>query len=216
MGNQIAILILVIIAIASVIFVFIDKVEALFVGLTKNLRIKMILRKYVEKHDFLYLNNLCLRIAPKTYMHVDHVIIGDRFIYVISTKFYYGYLSGKDSDSKWVLCSGKSTEIIDNPLYVNENKIEWLAKLLKVNPSILVNVVLVSKTAHIDETVIIDNPNFHIVEEKDVTKLLDTFEDNKDYTVFAKEDLEKLADSLNTYHRMSVDDKRMNEERWNH
>lgn len=212
--TTIFVLILIIVALASVAFIFKDRLNAVFIGLTKNARIKKILRRYVDNNDLLYLNNLCLRVAPQTYINIDHVIIGDRFIYVIASKFYYGYIQGKDSDFKWILCDGKDTDVIDNPLLENETKVKYLSKILNADSSIFVNIVLLSKTAHIDN-VDIETGAFHLCEENQITRLIDSFENNKEYTVFDKDDLEKTAAALNTYHKRSLDDKRMNEKRWN-
>ena len=201
--------------ILSVLFVFKDRVSTIYVGLTKNWHTRHFLRKYVDKHDFLYLHNLCLRISPGQYIHVDHVIVGDRFIYVIATKFYYGFLNGKDIDEKWVLSDGKETQIIDNPLLANELKVGYISRILNVNPNVLVNIVLVSRTTVID-SVEIHNPSLHLLEEDNVLRFIDKFENDKNYPVFNIGDLEKTASDLYEYHKASVEDRRMNNTKWNH
>lgn len=214
-GTIIAIIVLVLIAILSVIFVFLDKVQFIYYGLTKNLHVKRLIKKYVNKRDFLLLPHLCLRIAPQQYLDIDYVLMGDRFIYVIAAKFYYGFLSGKDIDYKWVLADGKNTDIIDNPLLANETRVDYLARILNVNPNILVNVVLVSRTTTID-SLEIHNSSLHLIEEKNFERFIDTFENDKDYPIFAAKDLEQLAADLYDYHNSSVEDKRMNSGKWNH
>ncbi len=217
MGNTIFIIILVIVLIASILFVFKNRVYTLYIGLTKNLHIRNLLSKYVNKNDYLYLRNLCLRIAPGHYINVDHIIIGDRFIYVIAAKFYLGFLSGKDTDEKWVLSDGKNTDLIENPLLVNEIKINYIAQILRVNPNVLVNIVLLSRTAHLDSTIDIRNSSLHLMEENNVIKLMERYEADTNYPVFSSTDLERTASELYEYHRASVDDKRMSGKgKWNH
>lgn len=213
-GTVIFIIAMVLLALLSLVFVFLNKAQALYYGLTKKIRTRRILKKYAEEKDFLYLSDLCLRVEPGKYIDLDYVIIGDRFIYVIANKFYDGFLSGKDNDDKWVLSDGKDADIVDNPILENELKIDYLSRILNVNPNVLVNIVSVGRTTIID-SVEIHNSSFHLLEEKNLARFIDSFEADEAYPVFAAADLEKLASDLYEYHRASVEDKRMTAAKWN-
>lgn len=206
-GNIIFYLLIALGLIVSILFVFKEDVEELYVALAKNYRIKLQIKKFVEINDYLYLSNITLRVAEKEYVVVDHIILGDRFIYVIATKFYYGFVNGKDIDAKWVMSDGIKTDLINNPFYANEVRIDYLSRIMKVTRDKFVNIVLLAKTAEIDN-IEINNKYFHLVNEKTLYPEIKKFEDDKRFNIFNPEDLELIANSLFQYHKMSLEDKK--------
>lgn len=206
-GDTVFVIIIILVLILSILFVFKDSVEDIYIGILKNKRIRRYFKKYVNKNDYLYLYDLCLRIAEGKYLYVDHLILGDRFIYAISTKFYYGFLTGKDIDEKWVLSDGKTTQIVDNPLLVNEFKLKYLSRIMEVDVDNLVNIVLLSKTCKVD-SIEISNPNYNLCEEDTVLNIIQRHESDSRYNVFLASDLEQKANELYEYHKASIEDRR--------
>lgn len=193
----------------SILFVFKDNVEEIYVAVAKNYRIKLQIKKFVEINDYLYLSNVTLRVMEKEYVTVDHLILGDRFIYVIAVKFYYGYVNGKDVDQKWVVSDGSTTNIVNNPFYANEMRIDFLSRIMNVSRDKFVNLVMLAKTAVVDN-IEINSDYYHLVNEKTIYPEIKKFEDNARFNIFDPNDLEKIAATLFEYHKMSLEDKKAN------
>jgi hypothetical protein len=195
--------------IASILFIFKDNVEDIYVGIAKNYRIKLQIKKFVEINDYLYLSKVVLRVAEKEYVIVDHLILGDRFIYVIASKFYYGYVNGKDIDAKWVVSDGATTEIVNNPFYANEVRIDFLTRIMNVSRDKFVNLVMLAKTAVVDN-IELNSDYYHLVNERTLYSEIKKFEDDARFNIFDPKDLEVLASNLYDYHKMSLEDKKAN------
>jgi hypothetical protein len=208
-GNIIFYTLMVLGLIASILFIFKDSVEEIYVGLAKNYRIKLQLKKFVEINDYLYLSKVVLRVAEREYVNIDHIIIGDRFIYVIATKFYYGYVNGKDIDAKWVVSDGATTQIVNNPFYANEVKIDYLSRIMKISRDKFVNIVMLAKTAVVDN-IELNADYYRLTNEKNIYSEIKKYEDDQRFNIFDPNDLEVIAANLYEYHKMSLDDKKVN------
>lgn len=208
-GNIIFYTLMVLGLITSILFIFKDSVEEIYVGIAKNYRIKLQLKKFVEINDYLYLSKVVLRVAEREYVNIDHIIIGDRFIYVIATKFYYGYVNGKDIDAKWVVSDGATTNIVNNPFYANEVKIDYLSRIMKISRDKFVNIVMLAKTAVVDN-IEINADYYRLTNEKNIYTEIKKYEEDQRFNIFDPNDLEQIAQNLYDYHKMSLDDQKVN------
>ena len=145
-GLVVMVIILVVLAIASICYIFIDDLKNLFIGLTKKRRIASKLKKFAIDHDFPLLSDVVFEIREKEFIKIDHIMIGNKYIYVIACKTYYGYLNAKAIDEKWVLYKREKMLHVDNPLknneirvmIINEGKIvPKVAKTLPKTPPLL-------------------------------------------------------------------------------
>ena len=82
------VIILVVLAIASICYIFIDDLKNLFIGLTKKRRIASKLKKFAIDHDFPLLSDVVFEIREKEFIKIDHIMIGNKYIYVIACKTY--------------------------------------------------------------------------------------------------------------------------------
>jgi hypothetical protein len=208
-GNIIFYTLIVLGLITSILFIFKDSVEEIYVGIAKNYRIKLQIKKFVEINDYLYLSKVVLRVQEGEYVIVDHIILGDRFIYVIASKFYYGYVNGKDIDAKWVVSDGATTNIVNNPFYANEVKIDYLSRIMNLSRDKFVNIVMLAKTAVVDN-IEINADYYRLVNEKNVYSEVKKFEDDQRFNIFDPKDIEAIAANLFEYHKMSLEDKKVN------
>ena len=119
LGFWLMILIFLFLFIFTVCYIFLDDLLNLFVGLTKKRRINAKLKKFAIDHDFPLLNDVVIQVRENKYIKIDHVMIGNKYIYVIACKCYYGYLNAKAIDEKWVLYVGGKLKHIENPLKNN-------------------------------------------------------------------------------------------------
>ena len=132
LGLGLMILFLFLLVLFSVCYIFLDDLRSLFIGLTKKRRITSKLKKFAIDHDFPLLSDVIIQIRENKYIKIDHIMIGNKYIYVIACKCYYGYLNAKVIDEKWVLYRRDKMIHIDNPLRNNEKRIKLLLVLLKI------------------------------------------------------------------------------------
>ncbi len=205
-GDIIFTIIIIVLILLSVFYVFRTQITNLYVGIRKNARIKSKLKSLVNDYDYLYLNNLCLRIDAGKYLDIDHVVFGDKFIYVISTKFWLGYVNGSDEDEKWLLGDGEHIEYVENPLKYNMIRIRALSSILDLSLDNFMNVVCIAKCAKIKEVTTTNRSNA-VLSEKELLEFIKFHEKNANVNVYKTEEIEKLAEKLYDYHKASLEDK---------
>jgi hypothetical protein len=76
---------------------------------------------------------------------IDHILAGDKFIYVITDCFIEGGLRGKASDSYWLVYErGGKKRLITNPLAINDYSMNRLSAASGINCLYMVGVVLLN------------------------------------------------------------------------
>ena len=120
LGFWLMILFLFIMVLFSICYIHLDDLKSLFVGLTKKRRINAKLKKFAIDHDFPLLSDVVIQVRENKYVKIDHIMIGNKYIYVIACKCYYGYLNAKAVDEKWVLYKRERLMHVDNPLKNNK------------------------------------------------------------------------------------------------
>jgi len=206
-GDYIFVGVIVVLASLTIIYLFYDNISIYWVGLLKNRRITTKFKKFVRDNDFLYLNNLTLRVSEGNYINVDHIIFGDKYIYVIGAKFWLGYVVGKIIDEKWILSDGKLSQYLDNPLKTNDFKCQVIGRIANARKEDVINIILIAKSASIhqmDESL----RNFAVLEEKNIEAYILDKERNSPVNVLEEKEIESIAARLYHYHLDSLRDKK--------
>lgn len=196
------ILIFLLLIVLSICYVYIDDLKNLFVGLTKNKRITAKLKKFAIDHDFPLLSDVMIQVRPDIYVKVDHIMIGNKYIYVICCRCYYGYLNAKAIDEKWVLYKRDKLIHIDNPLKNNKKRIGILSNLLGNSEDDFVNIIYLSKpvvTNKIDSV----NKNEFVLFEDDFEKFIEVYEKECELNGFTINSINEAAKSIYKCHSES-------------
>ena len=185
LGFALMLLILIALIIFSVCYIFLDELKNLFVGLTKKKRINSKLKKFAIDHDFPLLSDVVIQIREDKYVKIDHIMIGNKYIYVIACKCYYGYLNAKAIDEKWVLYRRDKLIHIDNPLKNNGKRIKILSNLLgNTTTEDFVNIIYLSKPVVTNKIQGSDKKEFVLYEE-DFEKFIEVYEKECDLNEFS-------------------------------
>lgn len=203
-GLLIMILILSLLVIISICYIYIDDIKNLIVGLTKKRRIRSKLKRFAVDHDFPLLSDVVIQVRENKYIKIDHIMIGNKYIYVICCKCYYGYLNAKAIDEKWVLYKGKRMLHIDNPLKNNEKRIKILANLLENSIEDFVNVVYLSKPVVTDKIVTNNNKKEFVLFEEDFEKFIEVYEKECSLNEFSVKSVNEAAKKIYDYHNESI------------
>lgn len=139
------------IVIAAVVFSLI-----VFLILFFSIRKRYIRKKYQEHYykkiyqiafnqDYYLINNFLFRIDNSTVMGIDHILFGDRYIYLILDYYYDGDLIGNAEDKSLVFVNRKGTkQYTDNPFLNSEKIMNRLSMITSIDPSLLIGVILVN------------------------------------------------------------------------
>lgn len=94
------------------------------------------IKSYCNKKGYAYMYNVMIKNGKNTF-HIGHIIITNKGIAVVETKFYEGSISGSELNSAWdyMIKYGyrKYKTSIQNPLKQNYDNIEALKKVINKN-----------------------------------------------------------------------------------
>lgn len=160
------------------------------------------LYRIAEDFDFQLVNPVRIKLDELNYLHIDHLLFGDKYIYVVQDIYYNGGLLGKMADKEWLFhhYDKKKPRYVKNPFLVNQKKIEKLSLVTSINESLFVSIVLVNNDAMIDR-VHTGFPNSHFTNLKKLPKVIEAFENRK----VAQLNAEKVQAAVYAIHQMTVE-----------
>lgn len=161
----------------------------------KNKKLDRKIKKFARDRDFLFLTDVFLPVDNNKAILIDDIILGNKYIYVISQKHWDGYVKGFEYDTKWLLTMKVRTNYVDNPLIGNRYKVQTLMRFLKERTDEnIVNIVTLSNNSKFNP--IQTQPLENIIKMKMLFKLIDDYEKNSPFNDIKEEELERIALSL--------------------
>lgn len=157
------------------------------------------MRKTAVYYDYYLINKLEIQLVSNESLFIDHMLFGNKYIYVINDYLFKGVLTGNAQDSKWILKDKKGQEImVDSPLLKNKKLVEKLSLRTSLDHAIFIAITLVSKDTKITDLEVNDSSNF-VIDTRDFMKLILKIE-SRDIAPLNPEDLLKRVhefDELN-------------------
>jgi len=133
----------------------------------------------VMYNDYLLLNQFPITLEEGNKTLIDHIVCGNKFIYLISDFYFGGDLIGKATDSSLILINNEeSKSYVDNPLQLSKKLLTRFAIVYGFDPSLLIGVSLINDECSYD----VKNPSeqFFIVKRNDLSKFISSFEKRDD------------------------------------
>jgi len=163
-----------------------------------------------QSKDFYLLNKVFVNTELDT-LHIDHLVVGEKYIYVIASRYYESNIQGDSYVSpKWEVISKEGAVIreITNPVIYNEKRTICLAKFLgwnKQKSPMFISIVVINNPVdfNIKNTAI--SPYSFIVHKRDLAKQIKKIEKDSRFSPFDEESLQKI---INRIHRLSEDEKK--------
>jgi hypothetical protein len=197
----------------TLLFIFFDDIANVLSSLFKNKRVSSKLKKFAIDHDFPLLSNVVIQIRENKFIKIEHVLFGNKFIYVITSKCYYGYLCANTSDEKWLLYRKDKLIHLDNPLKNNEKRIRILANLLDDKMENFVNVVFLSRPV-VASKIISSKERELVLLEDDFAKSIEKYEKSTNLNDFTVKSIEDATKKIYQYHSESlINFKKMNDKK---
>ena len=114
--------------------------------LMKHHTVRMYYRKVnrvVLDNDFYLINNFENKTGDEVF-HIDHIVIGDKFIYCIRDRYFDGALVINEDNDGWLYYHGKKKHIVSNPLSMNLLRLERLSLMSGIDRKLFVSIVVIN------------------------------------------------------------------------
>ena len=197
--------------IITLIFIYIDDIANILSSLLKNKRVGSKLKKFAIDHDFPLLSNVVIQVREDKFIKVEHILFGNKYIYVITSKCYYGYLCANTNDEKWLLYRKDKLIHLENPLKNNEKRIRIIANLLDEKMDNFVNVVFLSRPV-VASRVISNKVGELVLLEPNFSKTIEKYEKSSNLNDFTVKSIEEATKKIYDYHIESSEQfKKINE-----
>lgn len=152
------------------------------------------LSRLCEKSDYLLLNDYKVNLDDSNTAIIDHLVISNKYIIVISVFSISGVLSGKEQGDELINVNKSGTHIVANPLNYNINLIKRLSLFNDLDLSFLKGLVVINNDSdiHIEG----NNKQFQIIRRKDIVKTIKAF-DKESIKNLNEESVVKFINKLN-------------------
>ena len=152
------------------------------------------LSKICEHNDYLLLNDYHIDFDDKNKGLIDHLVISNKYIIIISVFSISGVLSGKFQGEELVNVNKKGTSIVANPINYNINLTKRLALFNDLNTSFLKGLVVINNDSSIK--IVGHNEQFKIIKRKELNKTIKEF-DKENIKNLNEESVIKFINKLN-------------------
>lgn len=183
-------LVLIIFAILYVLFK--DKIKVLYIGLGNKKRIQKKLYRACKECDYLILNDIYIKIDVDKYRHIDTLIFGNKYIYIVKEIVNIGMLKGKMCDNAWRLYYQDEMQLVNNPFLENKRKIDRLENLIELSATNFKSIVLLTDTIQIEELNLVSDFEY-LCRENNIMKTIRIIEKNATIPDYLPEDTQRYA-----------------------
>lgn len=125
--------------------------------------------------DYYLINNFIFSIDGVHRTSIDHIMFGNKYIYIIMDKYYEGNLVGKSGDASFIFIdrTGKK-QYTDNPFVYSSKLLKKLSGVSGLASDLLIGITLVNDECKLN----IENPSkqYYIVQRKDLALLIKEIE----------------------------------------
>lgn len=159
-------------------------------------------RKVALYFDFYLINQLILKLDADSTANIDHVIFGDKYIYVIKDRYYNYSLSGKADDQMLVGYTVSRRGVrketsVENPLAWNRVRVNKLALITGQDRDLFISVILVNDGCDVS-SIVSEAKNEYVICRRDLYRLVQAVESrpvaklNPDQLHTAVHDIDRL------------------------
>ena len=126
-------------------------------------------------NDFYLINSFSNRTAEAEEFHIDHILIGNKFIYCIRDRYYDGAVAAKEENPSWIFFRGDKGRYIQNPLQKNKLCVQRLSLMSGIEEKLFISIVLINNDCYLTpyQTTSTDN---YLSSLKEFPKLIEQLE----------------------------------------
>lgn len=174
------------------------------------LRRRSIKKKYVEHYykeiykialdrDYYLINNFAFKVDDSSLLRINHILFGDKYVYLINDYHFDGDIAGKAFDKSLICFSKKGKKYyIDNPIVRSKFLLDRLCIMTGLDPNIMIGISLVNDDCSSD--IISTSKQYYLVQRNKLASLIKAIESRRIGKLNEKS-LEKLVHSINKMNR---------------
>lgn len=133
-------------------------------------------RKTAVLYDYYLINTFELSITDTDIIKVDHLLFGNKYIYLINDYYDEGVIQGKRQDKKWIMKTKDGKEkVLNNPLDANRELIRKICLKTTLDSATFIGITLVNNKTNILELQVNSHDEF-IIDLRDFRKLISKIE----------------------------------------
>ena len=156
------------------------------------------LYKGCKANDFLTISDLYVPTEENKVNHIDTIIFGNKYIYIISQIAEAGEIITSLDDNMWRVVYNNKMTPVKNPLLHNKKVISKLAKTVPgLEENEMKSIVVVSKTCTLANNINTDSE--YVVTESKAMQLILDIEKNSQEDIYDPYDIERYAKAFYEY-----------------
>ena len=126
-------------------------------------------------NDYYLINQFVFKVDSSKNATVDHILFGNKYIYVIISKYYQGDLVGKHLDKSLIFISHKGKKCYtDNPFNETKFLTSKLSSSTGIDASLMIGIVLINDDCKV--AVQSESKQFYIIQRKRLGALIKAIE----------------------------------------
>lgn len=144
--------------------------------------------------DYYLINLFHLKFSDYSLVVVDHVLLAEKYIYVILDRYYNGSITGKLDDPSLVLISSKGKkQYIPNPINDIKQIVKRISLMSGIDKSLFVGIILINKECSIN--IERSNEDYYIIQVDKLKKLVGAIE-SRDVATINENQLQRFVNDL--------------------
>lgn len=149
--------------------------------------------------DYYLINDFYFRAETSKVAKIDHILFGNKYIYIITDKYYDGDISGKDNDKSLILIDSHNQKYyIDNPYVASKNLINYLCTSTGLDPTLFIGVTLTND--NIKLAIASLSKQYYIIQRNRLKKLVKAIE-SRDVGRINPEQLDNAVKAIDRLNR---------------
>lgn len=108
------------------------------------------IHRIVTNEDYYLINRFLFKLDDSRTGTIDHIIFGEKYFYIISSKYYEGDITGKQFDKSLILINKGKKSYINNPYLESKLLLERLAMNTDVDAALMIGIVVTNRGVNIN------------------------------------------------------------------
>ena len=155
--------------------------------------------KIAFDEDYYLINDMRFKVDSGKVAKIDHILFGNKYIYIINDAYYEGDLTGKESDKSLILIDRKGKKFYtDNQYLISKSIIKALIDSTSISNDLLIGIVVVNNNCKISiETT---NKQYYIIQKNKLKRLIRAIE-SRDVGNINAAQLDSLVQAIDKLNR---------------
>lgn len=163
-------------------------------------------RKVALDKDYYLINRFVFFIDEKSTARIDHILFGNKFIYLIMSQYYDGDLVGKQNDRSLIVVNKKGHKsYADNPIERSKFLASRLSMSTGIDTVFMIGIVMVNDECKIAYES--SSKQFYIIQRSRFPALIKAIESRKIGNINA-ERLDELVKSIDKLNKRNLDNEK--------